>query len=82
MSLAEDIESQVACLEATMEDCYDNAKRKIWETKNGCKIPYSKMTTSHLTNTIKFITRKSKDHWMYAHLEGLQDEYNNRLVKK
>ena len=81
MSLAEDIECQVGYLENCMENCYDNAKRKIWETKDGRKIPYSKMTTSHLINTITFITRKPKDHWMYAHLEGLQDEYTNRVIK-
>ena len=79
MSLAEDIEYQVGCLEATMEDCYDDAKRKIWKTKDGCRIPYSEMTTTHLTNTINFVKRKSKDHWMRVHLPGLQNGYKKRL---
>ena len=79
MSLAEDIEYQVACLEATMEDCYDNVEKNIWETKDGRKIPYSEMTITHLTNTINFVKRKSKDHWMRVHLFGLQNEYKKRL---
>jgi len=81
MSLAEDIEYQVGCLEATMEDCYDDAKRKIWKTKDGRKIPYSEMTTTHLKNTINFIKRNPKNHWMRAHLSGLQNEYKNRQKK-
>ena len=79
MSLAEDIEYQVACLEATMEDCYDDAKSKIWKTRDGLKIPYSEMTTTHLNSAINFVKRKSKDHWMRVHLSGLQNEYKKRL---
>ena len=79
MSLAEDIEYQVDYLEAIMEDCYNDVKRKIWKTKDGRKIPYSEMTATHLNNTINFIKRKSKDHWMRVHLFGLQNEYKKRL---
>ena len=30
----------------------------IWTTKNGQEIPIQKMTTSHLQNTIKFLSRQ------------------------
>ena len=79
MSLAEDIEYQIGYLENCMENCYDNAEKNIWETRDGRKIPYSEMTTTHLTNTINFVKRKSKDHWMRVHLFGLQNEYKKRL---
>ena len=79
MSLAEDIEYQIGYLENCMENCYDNAEKNIWETRDGRKIPYSEMTTAHLTNTINFVKRKSKDHWMRVHLPGLQNEYKKRL---
>ena len=78
MSLAEDIEYQVGYLEDCMENCYDNAQHSIWETRDGRKIPYSEMTTTHLNNTINFVKRKSKNHWMRVHLSGLQNEYKKR----
>ena len=78
MSLAEDIEYQVGYLEDCMENCYDNAEKNIWETRDGRKIPYSEMITTHLNNTINFVKRKSKDHWIRAHLPGLVNEYKKR----
>ena len=78
MSLAEDIEYQVGYLENCMENCYDNAEKNIWETRDGRKIPYSEMTTTHLNSAINFVKRKSKNHWMCAHLPGLQNEYKKR----
>ena len=79
MSLAENIEYQIGYLENCMENCYNNTEKNIWGTRDGRKIPYSEMTTTHLTNAINFVKRKSKNHWMHVHLPGLQNEYKKRL---
>lgn len=52
----------------------------IWTTADGDKIPLSKMTSSHIINCIKLLTRKGlvKNHWYQI----FQDELKRRKASK
>lgn len=43
----------------------ENAKKRIWKTRDGTMIPVSKMTESHIKNAINYIKRND-DYDLYG----------------
>ena len=54
------------------------AKNKIWTTKDGTKIPVSKMTDSHILNTINLIKRKDRHDYYLPWIKVFEEEMRRR----
>lgn len=56
----------------------DSSKSKIWQMKNGQLINVSKMTNSHLKNTINMLRNKSNAEMYKPWIKVLETELRNR----
>ena len=54
-------------------DHYENARNRIWLTKDGDEIEISQMKTSHINNSINMIERRNLSD-MYCYIEPLKLE--------
>ena len=56
----------------------DSSRQKVWQMKNGKRIHVSKMTISHLKNTINMLKNKSNAQKYQPWIDTLQKELDNR----
>ena len=59
----------------------DEAKSKIWTTRDGSKIPVENMTTSHIKNTIAHIKRIDKIDFLEPWVRVFKEELKRRGEK-
>jgi hypothetical protein len=56
----------------------DEARIGVWTTRAGEKIPVSEMTTSHISNTIRFLERKDINDLMMPWIIRFKKELERR----
>ena len=61
-------------------DIEEEAKSKIWTTKDGTKIPVRDMTDSHIQNTINLIKRMDKYDYYLPWLKVFEEELRDRKL--
>ena len=59
-------------------DIKQEAKSKIWTTKDGTKIAVKDMTDSHIRNTINWIKRKDKYDYYLPWIKVFEEELTGR----
>ena len=59
-------------------DIEEEAKLKIWTTKDGTKIPVRDMADSHIQNTINLIKRRDKYDYYLPWLKVFEEELKDR----
>jgi hypothetical protein len=61
-----------SCVEKVDDEVKEVGEEPIWTTKDGKKIPLSKMSTMHITNCLKLLNLNKNQKWYKIFSEELE----------